>query len=100
MQALKLFNRESEREGQWLDRYADFVNANIRSGRTKIGFRTINGVIFGAEGVITVYLAARLALDNVPTVGTIFAFMSYKQNFLGKAVMLIEAGACRRRRLN
>jgi ATP-binding cassette subfamily B protein RaxB len=90
MQTLKLFNRESEREGQWLNRYADFVNANIRLGRAKISFKTINDVIFGAENIITVYIAARLALDNVLTVGMIFAFMSYKQNFLGKAVMLIE----------
>jgi ATP-binding cassette subfamily B protein RaxB len=90
MQTLKLFNRESDREGQWLNRYADFVNASIRLGRAKISFRTINDVIFGAESIITVYIAARLALDNILTVGMIFAFMSYKQNFLSKAVMLVE----------
>jgi ATP-binding cassette subfamily B protein RaxB len=90
MQTLKLFNRESDREGQWLNRYADFVNANIRLGRANISFKTINDVIFGTESIITVYIAARLALDNTLTVGMIFAFMSYKQNFLGKAVMLIE----------
>jgi ATP-binding cassette, subfamily B, bacterial CvaB/MchF/RaxB len=90
MQTLKLFNRESDREGQWLNRYADFVNANIRLGRAKISFKMINDVIFGAESIITVYIATRLALDNILTVGMIFAFMSYKQNFLSKAVMLIE----------
>jgi hypothetical protein len=38
IQSLKLFNRESEREAQWLNRYADVVNANIRLGRTKVAF--------------------------------------------------------------
>jgi ATP-binding cassette subfamily B protein RaxB len=90
MQTLKLFNRENEREGQWLNRYADFVNANVRLGRAKISFKTINDVIFGAESIVTVYLAARLALDNVLTVGMIFAFMSYKHNFLDKTVLLVE----------
>ena len=33
MQSLKLFNRESEREGQWLNRYAEVANANVRLGR-------------------------------------------------------------------
>jgi ATP-binding cassette subfamily B protein RaxB len=90
IQSLKLFNRESEREGQWLNRYSDVVSTNVRLGRAKIAFTTINDAIFGLESIITVYLAARLALNNALTVGMIFAFISYKQNFTDKAVQLIE----------
>lgn len=90
IQTLKLFNRESEREGQWLNRYADVANANVRLGRAKIAFGTLNELIFGLEMVITVYLAARLALANSLTIGMIFAFMSYRQHFTDKAVMLVE----------
>jgi ATP-binding cassette, subfamily B, bacterial CvaB/MchF/RaxB len=90
MQSLKLFNRENERETQWLNRYADTVNANIRIGRTRIAFKTANDVIFGVEGILTVYLAARLALANELTVGMIFAFMAYKHQFPDKAVLLVE----------
>ena len=42
IQSLKLFNRESEREGQWLNRYGEVVNANVRLGRAKIAFTTMN----------------------------------------------------------
>ena len=90
IQSLKLFNRESEREGQWLNRYAEVANANVRLGRTKIAFSTLNELIFGIETVVVVYLAARLALGNQLTVGMIFAFMSYKQHFTDKAVQLVE----------
>jgi ATP-binding cassette, subfamily B, bacterial CvaB/MchF/RaxB len=90
VQSLKLLNRENEREGQWLNRYADFVNANVRLGRAKISFKTINDTIFGLENVITIYLAAQLALDNLITVGMIFAFMSYKQQFVERTVLLVE----------
>ena len=90
VQTLKLFNRESEREGQWLNRYADVANANVRLGRTKVAFSTLNDLIFGLETIITVYLAARLALSNALTIGMIFAFMSYKQHFTDKAVQLVE----------
>jgi ATP-binding cassette subfamily B protein RaxB len=90
VQSLKLLNREDEREGQWLNRYADFVNANVRLGRAKISFKTINDAIFGFENVITIYLAARLALDNAITVGMIFAFMSYKQQFVERSALLVE----------
>jgi len=90
IQTLKLYNRENEREGQWLNRYADVVNANVSVGRAKIDISTINDIIFGLETVITVYLAARLALNNSLTIGAIFAFFSYKHNFAEKTIQLIE----------
>src|SRR5262249_606067 len=90
VQSLKIFNRESDRETQWLNRYADVVSANVRLGRTRIAFTTINDAIFGLENLVTIYLAARLALNNSLTIGMIFAFMSYKQHFSEKAVQLVE----------
>jgi ATP-binding cassette, subfamily B, bacterial CvaB/MchF/RaxB len=92
IQSLKLFNRENDREAQWLNRYADVVSANVRLGRTKIAFSTINEALFGLENIITIYLAARMALADALTVGMIFAFMSYKQHFTEKAVQLVEKG--------
>jgi len=90
VQSLKIFNRESDRETQWLNRFADVVSASVRLGRTRIAFTTINDALFGLENVITIYLAARLALSNSLTIGMIFAFMSYKQHFTEKAVQLVE----------
>ena len=90
VQSLKLFNREIEREGQWLNRYADTVSANIRLGRARIAFTSLNESIFGLENIVTIYLAAKLALSNQLTVGMIFAFISYKQQFTEKAVLLVE----------
>jgi ATP-binding cassette subfamily B protein RaxB len=90
IQSVKLFNREDEREGQWINRYADFVNANVRMGRVTVTFKTLNDTVFSVENVLTIYLAARLALDGTLTVGMIFALVSYKRNFTEKAALLIE----------
>jgi ATP-binding cassette subfamily B protein RaxB len=90
IQSLKLFNRENEREAQWLNRYSDVVSANVRLGRTRIAYSTINEAIVGLENIVIVYLAVRLALANSMTIGMVFAFMTYKQHFTDKAVMLIE----------
>jgi len=92
IQCLKLFNRESESEGQWLNRYADAVNATVSLGRLNITFKTVNDVIFGVENILSVYLGVRMALDGSLTIGMIFAFMSYKRHFTDKAVQLIEKG--------
>jgi len=90
VQSLKLLNREDERETQWLNRYTDFVNANVRLGRAKLSFKAINDAIFGFENIITIYLAAHLALDNLVTVGMIFAFMSFKLQFVDRSALLVE----------
>jgi ATP-binding cassette, subfamily B, bacterial CvaB/MchF/RaxB len=90
LQSLKIFNRENDRETQWLNRYADVVSSNVRLGRAKVAFTSINDFLFGMENIITIYLAARLALSNSLTIGMIFAFMSYKQHFIEKAVQLVE----------
>jgi ATP-binding cassette, subfamily B, bacterial CvaB/MchF/RaxB len=90
VQTVKLFNKEGERESQWLNRYAEVVSTNVRLGRTKITFAAVNDVIFGTETIISIYLAATLVLSNQLTVGMVFAFMAYKQHFIEKSVGLIE----------
>jgi ATP-binding cassette subfamily B protein RaxB len=42
------------------------------------------------ENVAVIYLGARLAHDGALTVGMLFAFMSYKQHFIERAVQLVE----------
>lgn len=78
MQSIKLFNHENEREGQWLNRFAETVNADVRLERAKIGFMAANGFLFGAENILIIYFAAQLALENIFTIGMVFAFIPYK----------------------
>lgn len=92
IQSIKIFNREGERETQWLNRYSDVVSANVRLGRARVTFKTLNDLLFGFENIFVVYLAARLALDNALTVGMIFAFMAWKLQFVEKSVQLVENG--------
>jgi ATP-binding cassette subfamily B protein RaxB len=89
VQTIKLFGREAEREGLWQNRYAAFVNAGIKLGRLQINFKAANDLIFGIENVAAIYLGARLALEGALTVGMLFAYMSYKQQFLDKMARLI-----------
>ena len=91
MQSVKLFNHENERENQWLNRFADTVNADVRLERAKTGFIAVNHLLFGAENVLIIYLAAQLALENIFTIGMVFAFITYKHIFISKATLLVES---------
>ncbi|HRE32942.1 MAG TPA: peptidase domain-containing ABC transporter, partial [Candidatus Berkiella sp.] len=89
-QSIKIFGKESQRQVLWQNRYADKLNTGIRLGKMKIAFGAINSFLFGIEGILVVYIAAKLVLGGLMTVGMLFAFMSYKSQFTSKAVALIE----------
>lgn len=92
MQSIKIFGREADREALWQNRYAESISRGIRQGRFTIGFKTANDLIYGIENVLVVYLGARAIMANELTIGMLYAFMAYKEQFLGKATNLIETG--------
>lgn len=92
IQSIKIFGRESEREAHWQNNYVDVINRNGALGKLNIGLRTANDLLYGLENIVVIYLGARLAMDNALTIGMLFAFMSYKQQFLDKATRLVEVG--------
>ncbi|WP_419149435.1 peptidase domain-containing ABC transporter [Pseudoalteromonas 'SMAR'] len=90
IQTIKLFGSEVKREGQWQNRYANAINHNIRLGNFNIGYDAINRALFGIENIIVVYLAAHLVIAGGFSTGMLFAFMSYKRQFMDKTANLIE----------
>jgi ATP-binding cassette subfamily B protein RaxB len=90
VQSIKIFTREAERCAVWMNRYAQVVQAEASTSLLKQGFRIANEAIFGLENVLIIYLGAQAALAGDMTVGMLFAFISYKQQFVDKAARLIE----------
>ncbi len=89
-QTIKIFGKETQRQTIWQNLYADAMNSGIRLGKLNIGYSAINGLLFGIENVVVIYLAATNVIDGVISVGMFYAFMAYKQQFTGKAASLIE----------
>jgi ATP-binding cassette subfamily B protein RaxB len=90
IQSIKVFNRESSRKALWSNRYAEVMATNAGVERLKGGFKALNDVVFGCENLGVIYLGALAVLDGRMTIGMLFAFVAYKQQFVDKAVRLIE----------
>jgi len=90
IQSIKIFNREHQRQSIWQNCYANAMNTGIRLNKISIGYRAINDLLFGLENILVIYLAARNVIDGLMSVGMLYAFMSYKSQFTGKAASLIE----------
>jgi ATP-binding cassette subfamily B protein RaxB len=89
-QSIKIFTRETERSAVWMNRYAEVVRAEASTNLLKQMFQVVNSFIFGLENVVIIYLGAQSALAGEMTVGMLFAFISYKQQFVDKAARLVE----------
>lgn len=90
IQTIKVFGHEAEREAVWQNRFADTITRGVRLGQLNLNFSTANGLIYGLENIVTVYVGAMLAMENQITIGMLYAFMSYKGQFLDKATKLLE----------
>jgi len=89
MAAIKLFAREGDRHRFWLKKRANVVNANVKLGSMQVWFDLTNNAVLGLENVLFVYLAVRMTIDAKFTIGMIFAFQAYKQQFIGATTRLV-----------
>jgi ATP-binding cassette subfamily B protein RaxB len=87
---IKAFGQEGNRLRLWQQLKARAVNAQIGLGRLSAGFDAGGQFILAAERVLFVYLAVSMAMKGGFTVGMIFAFQAYKQQFLDAATRLVE----------
>ncbi|MBI3284885.1 MAG: peptidase domain-containing ABC transporter [Burkholderiales bacterium] len=89
-QSVRLFGRNEERRAGWMNALADQFNAELRIAKLAVSYQTANALLFGAERVIVIWLAALAVLDNRFSVGMLFAFISYKDQFSQRMASLVD----------
>lgn len=90
VKTIKLFQRIDERQATWLTLLVEQVNADVRTKRIDLAYRTMNRVLFGTVNILIVWLAAKLVLDQAFTVGAMMAFIAYKSQFDARITSLID----------
>jgi ATP-binding cassette subfamily B protein RaxB len=90
IKAIKLFQRNDERRASWLTLLVDQINADIRTQKLTLFYRTVNGVLFGFENVLIIWLGARMVLGGDFSVGVLIAFSTYKGQFDSRVSSLID----------
>jgi ATP-binding cassette subfamily B protein RaxB len=88
--AIKGFGQEGNRQRTWQQLKADAVNAQIKLGRLSAGFDAGGQFLIAIERVLFVYVAIGMAMTGEFTIGMIFAFQAYKQQFLDSSTRLVE----------
>jgi ATP-binding cassette subfamily B protein RaxB len=89
-QSIRLFGRGEERCAGWMNALADQINAELRIAKLSVTYQTANTFLSSAERVAVIWLAALEVLDNRFSVGMLFAFLSYKDQFSQRTTSLVD----------
>ena len=90
VQSIKLFGRQEERRSRWLNLVVDATNQEVATQKLGLAFRSANGLVFGIERVAIVWLGALAVLDSAFSVGMLFAFVAYKDQFSARVGGLVD----------
>lgn len=90
IQAVKLFNAETDREGQYVSRIAEAVHHRAARQRLATLFVAQRECIVMLEQVAFVAVAAWLALKGDLTIGVLYAAIAYKTQFMSAGAQIVE----------
>lgn len=90
VQSVKVYAVEANRQSQYDNLLVDHYNAGIEVQKLNILYRLFNGLIFGAENVLVVWLGGLAILNDQISVGMLFAFMAYKRQFITRITALMD----------
>jgi ATP-binding cassette, subfamily B, bacterial CvaB/MchF/RaxB len=90
VQSIKLFNRQEDRQAQFMNRVVDAMNAHIATRKLDLLLVVIHKLVFGLERIAVVWVGALLVLRTNFSVGMLFAFFAYKEQFAQRVSGLID----------
>ncbi|MBT9492113.1 MAG: peptidase domain-containing ABC transporter [Paucibacter sp.] len=91
-QAVKLFNAQAERSAAFANLVVEQMNAGIAVRRLDLWMDVGHKLLFGLERVAIIWLGALLVLERELSVGMLFAFLAYKEQFTLRLAGLIDKG--------
>jgi ATP-binding cassette subfamily B protein RaxB len=89
-QAIKLFNAQAERSAAFANLVVEQMNAGIAVRRLDLWMDVGHKLLFGLERVAIIWLGALLVLERELSVGMLFAFLAYKEQFTLRLAGLID----------
>lgn len=90
IKAIKLFNGQEARRTYWLNLVVESINRHLTTEKLGLLFRTANALLMGSLGVLVIWMGAQKVLDTTFSVGMLFAFLAYMDQFLDRISALID----------
>src|SRR5947209_977381 len=90
IRTIKTFGREDNRKSRWMNLLVTTTNAQVATEKLNIIFKSANTLIFGIQSVVVVWLGVLLVLSGHFTIGMLFAFVAYQEQFKLRVATLVD----------
>ena len=90
IKAIKLFSGQQGRRTYWLNLLVETVNRQLTTQKLRLSFRIANSLLIGTLAILVIFIGAQKVLANTFSVGMLFAFIAYKDQFLDRVSALID----------
>lgn len=90
VRTIKLFQRHEERRLSWLTLLADQMNADVKTQKLQMAWQLLNGLLFGLQQVLVIWLGAKLVMNGQFSVGMLTAFLAYRMQFATRVAAFID----------
>ncbi len=90
VQSIKLFNRQHDRQARFMNLVVDAINAHVATHKLDLLLVTAHKLLFGLERVAVIWVGALLVMDRSFTIGMLFAFIAFKEQFASRVSGLID----------
>lgn len=86
----KLAGLEDQRRARWMNLFIAGVNKRVSALKMTLGFSAGYGLVAATQSLAVLGFGALMVIDNVFTIGMLMAFISYKDDFVGRMQRLID----------
>jgi ATP-binding cassette subfamily B protein RaxB len=90
IRTIKVYGREDSRKSRWMNLLVNTTNAQVATEKLNIIFKSANLLIFGVQSVAIIWLGVLLVLHGGFTVGMLFAFVAYQEQFKARITVLVD----------
>ena len=90
VRTIKLANKENERRYEWLNLWIEYTNATIVTQKLSLLFSSAWSTISTLERGCIYWLGAQSVIDHQMSLGMLFAFITYKEQFSGRVNTLVD----------
>ena len=90
VQSIKLFNRQDDRQARFMNLVVDAMNAGIATRKLDLAFSVGHKLEFGLDRIAMIWVGALLVMDRSFSVGMLFAFIAFKEQFAQRISALID----------
>jgi len=88
--SIKLNNKENERRTAWMNLMVDSTNAGLTFAKLNLFFGTSWSFLSTIERAGVLWIGAHAVIQHNMSLGMLFAFLGYKEQFSGRINMLID----------